>query len=151
MAEQVDKAGSANVDVIALPELCRGQNDNSEEDLQGPTVTTMAALAKKHKTYIVLPIDRRNKNLRLNSVVLLDRSGNVACVYDKIFPYWTEYDVRPSTDVGEDAQVYRADFGCWHLRPVSTLASSKCGGGCQIPPVRPCKLTLSTTISILFP
>jgi predicted amidohydrolase len=111
IAEQVDKAGSANVDIIALPELCRGQNDKSEEDLQGPTVTTMAALAKKHKTYIVLPIDRRNKNLRLNTVVLLDRSGNVACVYDKVFPYWAEFDVHPAADVGQDAQVYRADFG----------------------------------------
>jgi predicted amidohydrolase len=111
IAEHVDKAGSAGVDVIALPELCRGQDDKSEEDLHGPTVTRMAALAKKYNTYIVCPIDRRNKNLRLNTVVLLDRSGKVACVYDKVFPYWSEYDVHPSTDVGEDAQVYRADFG----------------------------------------
>jgi predicted amidohydrolase len=111
IAEAVDKAGSAKVDVIALPELCRGQNETSEEDLHGPTVTAMAALAKKHKTYIVLPIDRRNKNLRLNTVVLLDRSGNVAAVYDKIFPYWEEFDVHPPADVGEEAQVYRADFG----------------------------------------
>jgi len=111
IAEHVDKAGSASVDVIALPELCRGQNDKSEEDLNGPTVMTMAALAKKYKTYIVCPIDRRKKNLRLNTVVLVDRSGKVACVYDKVFPYWSEYDVHPPADAGEDAQVYRADFG----------------------------------------
>lgn len=111
IGEQVDKAGSANVDVIALPELCRGQDNKSEEELHGPTVTMMAALAKKHKAYIVCPIDRSSENLRLNTVVLLDRDGKVACVYDKVFPYWSEYDVRPSTDVGEDAQVYRADFG----------------------------------------
>ncbi|MGA3325988.1 MAG: carbon-nitrogen hydrolase family protein [Terriglobia bacterium] len=111
IAAHVDKAGSASVDVIALPELCRGQNDKSEEDLQGPTVTTMAALAKKYKTYIVCPIDRRDKNRRLNTVVLLDRSGKVACVYDKVFPYWSEYDVHPSADVGADAEIYRADFG----------------------------------------
>jgi hypothetical protein len=47
IAGHVDKAGSANVDVIALPELCRGQDDKTEEDLHGPTVTAMAALAKK--------------------------------------------------------------------------------------------------------
>lgn len=111
IAEQVDKAGTAKVDVIALPELCRGQGNESWEDLHGPTVTAMAALAKKHRTYIVCPIDRSNKKLRLNTVVLLDRSGKVACVYDKVFPYWSEYDVHPSADVGEDAQVYRADFG----------------------------------------
>jgi hypothetical protein len=71
----------------------------------------MAALAKKYKTYIVCPIDRRDKNRRLNTVVLLDRSGKVACVYDKVFPYWSEYDVHPSADVGADAEIYRADFG----------------------------------------
>jgi len=60
----VDKAGAAGVDVIALPEVCTGQNDKSEEDLSGPTVMAMSALAKKHKMYIVLPMDRRNKNLR---------------------------------------------------------------------------------------
>jgi predicted amidohydrolase len=111
IADNVDKAGSARVDVIALPELCRGQNDKSEEDLQGPTVTAMAALAKKHQTYIVCPIDRRKGSLRLNTVVLLDRRGQVTCTYDKIFPYWSEYDVHPPVHVGEDAQVYSADFG----------------------------------------
>ena len=111
IAENVDKAGSSGVDVIALPELCRGQNDKSAEDLHGPTVTVMAALAKKHQTYIVCPIDRRKDDLRLNTVVLLDRSGKVACTYDKVFPYWTEFDVHPPANVGEDAQVYPADFG----------------------------------------
>jgi predicted amidohydrolase len=112
IVEHVDNAGAAGADVIALPELCRGQDDKSQEDLHGPTVTAVAALAKKHHAYIVCPIDRRKQNLRLNTVVLLDRSGQVACTYDKIFPYWSEYDVRPATGVGEeDAQVYQADFG----------------------------------------
>jgi predicted amidohydrolase len=111
IAEEVDKAAATRVDVIALPELCRGQNDKSEEDLHGPTVTAMAALAKKHQTYVVCPIDRRNGSLRLNTVVLLDRHGQVACTYDKVFPYWSEFDVHPPVNVGEDAQVYPADFG----------------------------------------
>lgn len=111
IAAHVDSAGTAKVDVIALPELCRGHNDQSEEDLHGPTVTAMAALAKKHQTYIVVPIDRRAANFRFNTVVLLDRSGQVVSTYDKVFPYWSEYDVHPATDVGDDAQVYTADFG----------------------------------------
>ena len=111
IAARVDAAGSAGVDVIALPELCRGEDDKSREALHGPTVTAMAALAKKHHTYMVCPIGRREKNLNLNTAVLLDRSGEVACTYDKVFPYWSEYDVRPPTDVGDDARVYRADFG----------------------------------------
>lgn len=111
IAENVDRAASNRADVIALPELCRGQNDKSEEDLHGPTVTAMAALAKKHQTYVVCPIDRRNGSFRLNTTVLLDRHGQVACTYDKVFPYWSEYDVHPPANVGEDAQVYPADFG----------------------------------------
>ena len=111
IAAYVDKAGSAGVDVIALPELARGQSDQSKEDLHGPTVTRMAALAKKYNTYIVCPIDRIDANRRLNAVVLLGRRGEVACVYDKIFPYWDEFDVHPPVDVGDEAQVYHADFG----------------------------------------
>jgi predicted amidohydrolase len=111
IAGHVDKAGTPGVDVIALPELARGHNDESKEALHGPTVTRMATLAKKHNTYIVCPIDRMEQNRRLNTVVLLDRNGEVACIYDKVFPYWDEFDIHPPVDVGEDAQVYRADFG----------------------------------------
>jgi predicted amidohydrolase len=111
IAAQVDKAGAAGVDVIALPELCRGQNDASREELHGPTVTAMSALARKHNTYIACPIDRTDGNRRLNTIVLLDRRGEVVCTYDKVFPYWSEYDVHPAADVGDDAQVYQADFG----------------------------------------
>ena len=111
IAAHVDAAGSAGVDVIALPELCRGEDDKSREALHGSTVAAMAPLAKKHHTYIVCPIGRREKSLNLNTAVLLDRTGEVVCTYDKVFPYWSEYDVRPTTDVGDDAQVYRADFG----------------------------------------
>jgi len=111
IAGLVDKAGADGADVIALPELCRGQNDASREDLHGPTVTAMSALARKHNTYIACPIDRTDGNRRLNTIVLLDRTGEVVCTYDKVFPYWGEYDAHPAADVGDDAQVYRADFG----------------------------------------
>jgi predicted amidohydrolase len=111
IAPYVDKAGAAGVDLIALPEVCTGQNDKSMEDLKGPTVTAMSALAKKHKTYIVLPMDRRNKNLRPNTQVILDRNGKVACLYDEVFPYWQEYELHPPVDVGDDTVVYRTDFG----------------------------------------
>jgi predicted amidohydrolase len=107
----VDKAGAAHVDVIAVPETCRGQQEGTEEGLNGPTITAMSALAKKHNTYMVVPIDRRDGKLRLNTAVLLDRNGKVVAMYNKVFPYWSEYDVHPAVDVGEEAPVYQADFG----------------------------------------
>ena len=111
IVKYVDQAGAAHVDVIILPEVCRGQKDNTEEGLNGQTITAMAALAKKHNTYIVCPIDRRSGTSRLNTAVLLDRSGKVACLYNKVFPYWSEYNLHPAADVGEEAPVYHADFG----------------------------------------
>jgi predicted amidohydrolase len=107
----VDQAGTAHVDVIAMPETCRGQTENTQEDLNGPTLKAMAALATKHHTYILCPIDRRRGTSRLNTAVLLDRNGKVACLYNKVFPYWAEFDLQPPVDVGDEAPVYQADFG----------------------------------------
>jgi predicted amidohydrolase len=111
IAELVDKAGAAGADVIALPELCRGQDEKSHEDLHGPTITAMSALARKHHTYIACPIDRAVESQRFNTVVLLDRRGEVVATYDKIFPYWGEYNAHPTTSVGDEAEVHHADFG----------------------------------------
>ena len=112
ITKHVDDEGSRGADVIVLPELCRGGQDaTSEESLHGPTVTAMAALASKHRTYIAVPIDRRDLGKRLNTVVLLDRTGHVACLYNKLFPYWGEYAVHPTVNPGDAAEVYEADFG----------------------------------------
>ena len=111
MASLVDEEGARGTDVIVLPELSRGLDDGSEEPLHGPTITAMSGLAKKHKTYIAVPIDRRDGKRRLNTVVFLDRSGLVACVYDKVFPYWSEYDVQPPINPGDAVHVHETDFG----------------------------------------
>ena len=100
IVKHVDEEGARGADVIALPETCRGQNASSEEPLNGPTVTAMAALAARHRTYIVVPIDRRDQEKRLNTAVLLDRAGHVVCVYDKLFPYWAEYDAESARQPG---------------------------------------------------
>ncbi len=111
IVKHVDEEGARGADVIALPETCRGQDASSEETLNGPTVTAMAALAAKHRTYIAVPIDRRDQQRRLNTVVLLDRAGHVACHYDKVFPYWSEYTVAPPVSPGDATEVFHADFG----------------------------------------
>lgn len=109
--QHVDEEGARGADVIALPETCRGQDASSEEPLRGPTVTAMAALAAKHRTYIVVPIDQQDQRKRLNTAVLLDRTGHVACQYNKVFPYWAEYELTPSVSPGDATEVFEADFG----------------------------------------
>ena len=111
IASQVDREGALGTDIIALPETFRGQNEKSAESLAGPTINAMSRLAKKHRTYIVCPIDRKDGKQRFNSAVLLDREGKVACVYDKIYPVWVEECVDHSVQPGTAARVHQADFG----------------------------------------
>jgi predicted amidohydrolase len=106
----VDAEGQKGVDLVVLPEAWRGAD--VVEPLSGPTITTMSQLARKHRSYIVSPIYRPTPGGRLNSSVLIDRTGTVVSVYDKVFPYWTEFDLQPAALPGrEDVPVYEADFG----------------------------------------
>jgi predicted amidohydrolase len=107
----VDQEGSWSPDIIVLPELMRGIGATTSEPLDGPTITAMRDLAKKHNTYISCPIDRKQGDKRFNSAVFIDRSGQVVSVYDKLFPYFSEFDVSPPINPGSAASVYQADFG----------------------------------------
>lgn len=111
VAAIVDQEGERGADIVALPETWAGQEGHVPETLDGHTITTMAALAKKHHTYVVCPIDRRDGARRANTAVLIDRAGQVVFTYDKVYPYWSEFDVRPKVEVGFEAPVYQADFG----------------------------------------
>ncbi len=110
IVDVVAREGARGADLIVLPETWHGQGD-SPEPLDGPTITALAALARRHHTYIVCPLDRLEGRHRFNSAVLLDRGGGVVCVYDKVYPYWPELNLRPAVEPGHDAPVYQADFG----------------------------------------
>jgi predicted amidohydrolase len=110
IAGVVDREGEQGADLIALPEIWRGQSHNPEP-LEGPTVTTLAALARKHRAYIVCPIDRMAGQQHVNSAVLLDRIAAIAAVYDKLYPYWAEFDLRRPVEPGHDVCVCTTDFG----------------------------------------
>ncbi len=112
MADRIDREAAKGTDIVILPEHCQGFNQHSMESLDGPTITAMARLARKHRTYIVCPIDRMDGDLRYNSAVLLDRHGQVVYIYDKVYPvYQQECEDDPPVRPGELAGVYRADFG----------------------------------------
>jgi predicted amidohydrolase len=115
MADRVDREAAKGTDIIILPEHCQGFDERGQktlETLDGPTITAMAKLATKYRTYIVCPIDRKDGNLRLNSAVLLDRRGQVVCIYDKVYPvYHQECLSQPPVQPGESACVHQADFG----------------------------------------
>jgi predicted amidohydrolase len=112
IAGLVDKEGARGADLIALPETFRGQDEKTQETLDGPTVSALAPLAEKHRTYIVVPIDRKDGDRRLNSAVILDRRGRIAGVYDKVYPFWVdEFRRRPPVQPGQTVTVISTDFG----------------------------------------
>ena len=108
IAALVDEEAAKGVDLIALPEIWPGEK---AETLDGPTVTAMAGLAKKHHVYIVSPMYRKDGGKIYNTSVLLDREGKVACLYDKVYPFWSEWDTHKNLEPGKEAPVYQADFG----------------------------------------
>lgn len=111
MLSVVDAEGAKGTDLVVLPETWRGQNDHTRETLQGPTLRELGKLARQHRMYIVSPIDRIDGDERMNSAVLLDRNGQVAGVYDKVFPYWSELDFSQPVKVAKDIPVFETDFG----------------------------------------
>jgi len=111
IVQLVDEQGAQGADIIAIPEGCRGLTLKAREPLDGPTVTAMSRLARKHGTYIVCPINRQDGERYFNSAVLLDRAGKVACIYDKVFPVWQSECVPLQMEPGKHIQVYDADFG----------------------------------------
>jgi predicted amidohydrolase len=107
----VDQEGAKGTDIIVLPETWRGQIE--PEAIDGETITTLSKLAKKHHTYILSPIDRKDGNSRYNTAVLIDREGKVVFAYDKVYPYWAEFDLSagPVSPGANGQMVYDTDFG----------------------------------------
>jgi predicted amidohydrolase len=106
----INEEGAKGTDIIVLPETWRGQSH--PETLEGETITALSKLARKNNTYILSPIDRTDGKTRYNSAVLINREGRVVFVYDKVYPYWSEYDLTPPVTPGTNSEsVYDTDFG----------------------------------------
>jgi predicted amidohydrolase len=107
----VEQEAAQGADLIILPETWRSQG-NEPETLDGRVVNKLSEVAQRYNTYIVCPIDRKDGSLRLNTAVLLDRQGEIAALYDKVYPYWSEYGLEPTVNVGRQVPVVQTDFGC---------------------------------------
>jgi predicted amidohydrolase len=110
ITERVDREAAEGADLVILPETWLGQGGDPEW-IDGATITAMAAVARRRRTYIVCPIDRTDGQRRLNSAVVLDRDGEVISVYDKVYPYWSEFRFTPPVTPGPAPLVVSTDFG----------------------------------------
>ncbi len=110
IGEVVEAEAARGADIIALPEAWL-ELERGGETLAGPTISLMSEIARRHRIYVVCPLDRLSGDRRLNSAVLLDRAGEIVCVYDKVYPYWEELEFDPPVHIGREVRVYETDFG----------------------------------------
>ncbi len=103
--EHLETAGQQHVDIACLPEEFSGTQ--VAEPIPGPTVNAVASLAKKYGMYVICPIREQAGQEQYNTAVLLDRQGQVAGQYRKVFVFWGE-GVLPSRD---GVKVFETDFG----------------------------------------
>jgi predicted amidohydrolase len=116
--ERIGLVARDRPDVILLTEqFANCPIDNNQcgshgtaEDLSGPITQELAALAKEHNTYIAYGMLRRDGERFFNSMVLLDRKGKPAWIYDKItpVPYETE---QCGVTPGKRPAAFNTDFG----------------------------------------
>jgi predicted amidohydrolase len=99
-------------DIVLLPENCVG---NRAMDPDDPFIGRMRALAARHRVYLTVPVRRRIDEKRaVVCAFLLDRNGEKALCYDKVFPFWDEYREYGSdldTVPGNEALTADTDFG----------------------------------------
>lgn len=103
--DHLEEAGRSGADIACLPEEFSG---TTAEPIPGPTTSAVSAVAKKHRMYVVCPIREQAADGRqYNTAVLLDRSGQVAGFYRKMFVYWGE-----GLNLGQEGvKVFDTDFG----------------------------------------
>lgn len=112
----IEAAAAERADLLCLPEtfLEIGLPEDQKpvaETVPGPTVDTLAALARKHGLWVVAPISVRTPvGVIENTAVVIDRRGAVAGAYSKIHP--TIGEIRQRAIVpGNEAAVMETDFG----------------------------------------
>ena len=106
----VDGEAQKGCDLILLPEACTG--NDIIEGLDGSSVGRISEIAARRGVYIVFPIYRKSEeHERINSSILIGRKGEICGVYDKVYPFWSEFELAPACMVGREAPVFETDFG----------------------------------------
>jgi hypothetical protein len=108
--KHLETAGGNGVDIACLPEEFAGK---TPEPIPGPTTKAVGEVAKKHRMYVVCPVCEQADGRQYNTAVLLDRQGEVAGYYRKVFVL-----PRPITGMPprRSGPVRRA--GAQHLSPL---------------------------------
>lgn len=115
----LDIALSYQPDLVCLPEAFATASvgkplEELAEAIPGPIVKAIASRAGEHWSYVICPIYTKRDGRIWNSAVVIDRSGDIVGVYDKIHPVTTSSDYTVFEDgstPGFEAKVFDLDFG----------------------------------------
>lgn len=99
-----------NTDLVLLPELWLGDLYPMDTE-EGPVLQRASQAARELNTYLVCPVYYKDGEKRLNSAVVFDRRGAVCFRYDKMYPYWDEFQREPPCSPGNKPGIFQADFG----------------------------------------
>jgi predicted amidohydrolase len=119
------------LDLVVLPETIvtstHGPASQRAIPFQGTVQETFSALARRYKTYLVVPLDlveeSRSGPVYSNAAILLDRRGMVAGIYRKFHPVavLARDDLERGITPGREFPVFDCDFGklgiqiCWDI------------------------------------
>ena len=118
----LDQACQNKPDLVCLPETfptvglpSKLPRAHKSEPVPGPTIDAAAKRAKQHRCYVVCPLATHRDSRHFNSAVIIDRSGQIAGIYDKACPVISSPDF---TDVEDgitpgnpDVPVFDLDIG----------------------------------------
>lgn len=118
MAEQAGRQYPGHgLDLAVLPETAVWRAEGSAKDrcvpLEGPVLDTMGAKARQHETYLVVAMYlTENDTDHSNAAVVLNRQGEVAGIYRKVFAVPGEDGLlEGGIQAGKDFPVFECDFG----------------------------------------
>jgi len=130
-AEAMTRYPVRGLDLAILPETTvtttEGPASSRAVAWEGPVQETFGALARRHKTYLVVPLDLAEKQasgvVYSNAAVLVDRKGAIAGIYRKVHPVagLGRDDLENGISPGHEFPVFDCDFGklgiqiCWDI------------------------------------
>lgn len=117
-----ERALKQQPDLVCFPEgfIGLGSKEWRPEPVPGPTTDAFARRAKANRCYVICPIPTAREGKAWNSAVVMDRSGEILGIYDKVHPVtstsdYTGFETGPLAKdglfPGGDPPVFDLDFG----------------------------------------
>jgi predicted amidohydrolase len=118
----LDEIAKEKPDIVCLGEEILVEGNwipyaSAAEEIPGPSTRRLGDCARKYGMYIVAGLTERAGTVDYNTAVLIDRQGNVAGKYRKV--YLPREEVEGGLTPGGDCPVFETDFGrigmmiCW--------------------------------------